>query len=139
MVELGWFGLSLITLILWGVWGLFGKLALNNLDWRTVYLVAGIGAIFVYLIFYAAVKPSLSFNTSSYYALVAGALGVGGTLTYYLALNQGKVSVVVPLTALYPVITVILATTVLNEKLTFYQGFGVLLAIMAIILISMGR
>ena len=139
MAELGWFELSLITLIIWGVWGLVGKLALNNLDWRTLYLFTSIGAVFVYLIFYAVVKPSFIINTGSYYALVAGALGVAGSLTYYLALNQGKVSVVGPLTALYPLITVLLATTVLKEKLTFYQGFGVLLAIIAIILISTGK
>ncbi|MEM5879531.1 MAG: EamA family transporter, partial [Candidatus Aenigmatarchaeota archaeon] len=84
-------------------------------------------------------KPSLSINIGSYLAFIAGFIGTSATLTYYLALEQGKACIVIPLTALYPLITLILSILFLREKITFYQGVGILLAILAVFLISLER
>jgi transporter family protein len=49
----------------------------------------------------------------------------------------GKASVVVPATSLSPVITVLMGFFILKEKLTASQKIGLVLAIIAIYLLSM--
>ena len=97
-----------------------------------------VASIILTAIFIVFAKPSLALNTQSYFAMLVGAMGIGASLTFYYALEQGKVSIVVPLTAMYPIVTVILAMVVLREKLSPVQGVGVILAIVAVLLISIG-
>src|SRR5688572_4548538 len=47
-------------------------------------------------------------------------------------LNSGKASTVVPLTALYPLVTVLLAVAFLKEKVNRVQVGGIFLALVAI-------
>ncbi|MHC5080458.1 MAG: EamA family transporter [Planctomycetota bacterium] len=50
---------------------------------------------------------------------------------------KGKASVVVPLTALYPVVTLVLVFVFLREPLTAKQGVGIALALAAMVLFSL--
>jgi len=69
-------------------------------------------------------------------ALVAGVFGGAGYIFFVKALEHGKASVVIPLTALYPAVTAIIALIILREKISLYQGIGIVLAIAAAILLS---
>jgi transporter family protein len=62
-----------------------------------------------------------------------------GTLLMMLALLQGKGSIVVTLTALYPVVTLLLNQWLLRENLTSPQWLGVFLALAAMALMAQGR
>jgi drug/metabolite transporter (DMT)-like permease len=72
------------------------------------------------------------------------AAGVSGVLVAFadtfivLALHLGNLAVVSVLTALYPVLTVILAATVLKERMTRLQVVAIVLAIAASLLFSAG-
>lgn len=70
-------------------------------------------------------------------ALVAGAFGGAGYVLFMKALKTGKASVVMPLTALYPAVTVVLAVAFLGERLTPVRAAGIALAILAAILLSL--
>ena len=50
----GWFVPAVTALLLWGVWGLFQKLATNQMPPRNVYLVGAGGAITVVLVMLAS-------------------------------------------------------------------------------------
>jgi uncharacterized membrane protein len=50
--------------------------------------------------------------------------------------NGGKASVVVPLTALYPLVVVLAAPVVLGESITRRQGIGVICALIAVTLLN---
>jgi transporter family protein len=83
-------------------------------------------------------RPVIDFKNAGFiYALLVGATLVGGLYTFYMALSSGKASIVVPLTALYPIVTVVLSFLILKESITLTQGLGVVLAIVSIILLSM--
>jgi len=70
-------------------------------------------------------------------AFAAGVLGCAGNIAYYHALNRGgKAATVVPLTALYPVVTIALAVVLLKEKLNRIQIVGALLSLTAIYLFN---
>lgn len=65
--------------------------------------------------------------------------GVGGgtaNLFYLAATGYGQLSVVAVVTALYPVVTIVLARTLLDERWTRVQTVGLMLAALAIGLIS---
>jgi transporter family protein len=64
-------------------------------------------------------------------------LGGVGNIAFFHALTiGGQASIVVPATALFPVVTVILAVTVLRERISLLQWLGLGLALGAIYLLS---
>ena len=126
------------TLILWGLWGFFAKILLASLNWKPLFFFSTVASIFFAAIFLVVEKPSLTVNMQTCSAMLVGLLGIGASMTFYYALESGKASIVVPLTAMYPLVVVILATVILGEKLSPAQGIGVVLAIVAVVLISIG-
>ena len=71
-------------------------------------------------------------------AVAGGTLNGLGALTSFTALESGgKASIVISLISLYPLVTVALAVTVMHERLTIMQAFGIVLAIIAAILLSL--
>jgi transporter family protein len=72
------------------------------------------------------------------WAFLTGILGGTGNIAFFHALViGGKASIVVPATALFPVVTVILATVLLHERMRRIQQAGLGLAIVAIYILSM--
>ena len=71
-------------------------------------------------------------------AAAAGALGTLATVLYLLATRQELLSVAVVLSALYPAVPVLLALTVLRERITRSQSAGLLSAGAALALIALG-
>jgi transporter family protein len=134
-----WLIFSLISLFMWGLWGIFGKMATSyGLDWKQITVVSAITSMPIILLIYLIFRPSIDFkNPGIPYALLTG-MTIIGSFTFYMALSQGKASVVVPLTALYPVITALLAFLLLKESITYTQVFGILLAVLSISLLSLG-
>ena len=72
-----------------------------------------------------------------FWAFLTGILGGLGNLAFFQALVKGgKASVVAPVTALFPVVTVLLALVFLKERLGRVQWLGLGLAFVAIYLLS---
>jgi len=147
MVDLGrdvafssWFLAALGTLLLWGVWGVALKIASTGEEWYRVYVTTNlviVAAVVALLVYYS---PANAIMTGSK-ALVALLAGASGTLGYFfliLALKWGgKASIVIPLTSLYPAVTVVLSRLVLGEEATLRQYVGIALAIIAILLMTL--
>ena len=132
-----WVVYGVLCLLFWGLWGFVLKLAYSNLSWTETYFLSTLASFIVMLVvvsYYRAIPMSL--NTSMATALVAGVFGGAGYIFFVKALEHGKASVVIPLTALYPAVTAIIALIILREKISLYQGIGIVLAIAAAILLS---
>jgi len=132
-----WFIPAVLSLLLWGVWGFFQKLALIQMPPRNVYIFTIIGMMIVSL----SVLVSLGFKvegnkTGVFFAVLAGLCGSLGGLFYLYSLSKGKASVVITLTALYPVVTIILSFLILKESITIRQGIGIILALLAMVFLS---
>lgn len=133
-----WLVPAILTLVLWGLWGYMLKFAGARLDWREVYFISSLASFTLALIFYLYSKGfSLSLNTYALYAALAGLMGGLGYLAFMIAISKGKASIIIPLTALYPAITAILAVLFLGEKLKPTQLMGIILALIAGILVSL--
>lgn len=132
-----WLIFSLITLVCWGFWGVISKIALDQSSWQQLSIISAAFSIPVYLLIYLYYRPSISVGSPGFYpALIIGLTGPIALVSNYLAVSLGKLSVVVPLISLYPVITVALSLFVLGEKITLTQGLGITFAVVAIILFS---
>ena len=72
------------------------------------------------------------------YAIGAGVLAGAATVFFQLAVQYGMLTISGVLASLYPAVTVILAATMLRERIHVAQGIGLTLAAAAIALIAAG-
>lgn len=72
-------------------------------------------------------------------ALVAGVFDMGANLLFLAATREGLLSLVSVITSLYPVSTIVLAMRIDRERVTRSQIVGMLLAGVALALVSLGR
>lgn len=129
---------ALISLLLYGLWGFFPKLASNtNIDARSILVFEAIGTLAIALVVLLAIGFKPTFNGKGFaFALLAGIAGAVGSLFFLLALSRGKASVVVTMTALYPLVVIILSTVILKEPINLKQGIGILFALAAVVMFS---
>jgi len=124
----------------WGLGSFIAKLATNRIGALSVAfdlvgyaIAAGVYSLFIF-------KPSSIFTTDkigAMLAFVAGVVGSFGGIAFYYLMAKKDASVVVPLTSLYPALTVLLAVIFLRENLTLVKMIGMLFSLAAIVLLSM--
>ena len=136
-----WLVLSLTALILWGIWGVILKIASRQIpSWKNLYIASNSAVILVLIaIFLLDVHDmKLSFKSFSW-GFLAGLLGTLGYIFLVLGLEVGgKASIVIALTSIYPAITAFLSRYFLRERLTVLQWIGIIMAVFAIVLLSLG-
>jgi transporter family protein len=133
-----WFVLTLGALGLWGLWGFFAKLGSDNLTPKSAAVMQGMGATAVTFIVLAFMRFKPDWDTGgSTAAFFAGVFLMGGIIAFVFALSHGgKASIVVPMTAMYPVVTIALSVGILKEQITPTTGVGVVFAMIAVFLLS---
>lgn len=132
-----------LTIVLWGGWGFFGKLALHKgmppLALFVAEVAVGLGCAAAVLIYVQATGTRTVFADWNRYGVLSGAGLALGLILAYLALQQGLAVVVVPLTALYPAVAVLLSVLVLDERPSAAQWIGLALVLAGGILLAQGR
>ncbi len=132
-----WFVPAFIALCIYGLWGFLPKLALRHLDVRSALLWEVAGMLLAGLCLFASNRFQAAFHPRGVlFAMLTGLCGLSGTLFFFAAARQGKISVVASFTALYPLVTILLAVLLLGESLSLRQGIGMVLALIAISLLS---
>jgi transporter family protein len=134
-----WLWLSLLTIVFWGAWGLQSKMVVDRISPWMNQVLFPLGLLPVMACMLLSKRRSVGSDKGrgARYAIVTGILGGAGNIAFYLALERGgKVSIVVPLTCLFPLVTVLGAYFVLKEQLNRTQVLGLAIALVAIYLLS---
>jgi transporter family protein len=135
---LNWLPASLLALFSFGLWGLFTKLSVKYVDPQSAFIYQTLGVIVVtgIILSFMHFKPTVDLKGVGYGTLTGITYGLG-CLFYFFAVTRGKIITVVTLTALYPLITIMLSFIFLHEVITSRQICGVLLALVAILMMSL--
>jgi transporter family protein len=135
-----WLAYSLLTIVVWGTWGVVSKMASNGVDADTNQIFFTIGLLPLLVVVWRSprIRGGKQRRSGMAWAFVTGTLGGTGNIAFFHALViGGKASIVSPVTALFPLVTVILAITLLHERIGTAQKLGLALALVAIYLLSM--
>ncbi len=128
---------TILTLVAWVFWAFLPKIAIRYIDPQSAMVYQALGGIVVGLGVLISIKFKIQFNIPGFsYGLAIGLLGFFGAFMYLLAVSKGPLSLVAPITALYPMFAIILSFIFLNEAVSPRQGFGIALSLVAIYFIS---
>ena len=132
-----WYLYALLTVLTWGLWGVFSKLASNYSKPRQALLFQTVGVLMFALLVLILENFRIEWHPAGFtWAALGGFFAFVGFLTFFAALEHGRTSTVVTLSALYPLVTILLSIAFLHERLTPRQGAGIVLALIASVLLA---
>ncbi len=133
-----WLLFALITTTFWGVWGALMEIpekagfppTLGYSVWSLTMIPCAIVALVI-------INWKLEHDWRSILlGSIVGFTGAGGQLILFHALQEGPAYIVFPVISLCPVITITLSVTFLNEKTKLRGWIGIIIALIAIPLLS---
>jgi drug/metabolite transporter (DMT)-like permease len=139
-----WFLYSIITAVLWGVWGAISEYPAKYIDppfpTTLIYVINALTIIPVAIISLRKIhwKP-VHTPAAIGYGLAAGFTGAVGQLLLFVALKNGPPYMIFPIISLSPAITVIMSFILLKEKTGARGIAGIVLALAAIFLMSLQK
>jgi len=125
-----WLIPAFIAAVLWGVVGILQKLGSNRMNASSLLAWVMVGYVLALPLFWRGSGLAALSRSDLFWGTLAGAANGLGTWALFAALERGaKASVAIPLTALYPMVTVAFAYLMLHERLGFLDWVGVMLAL----------
>ena len=132
-----WLIYTLIALVSFGIAGLLQKLSTDRVSAESAVIWLIIGFLILEPLVYPGAALGHYSTRSIAFVLLAGVLNAAGTWTVLAAMtNGGKASVVVPMTAVYPMVVCVIAPLALHEPITLVQGAGIACGLGAIFLLA---
>jgi len=132
-----WYLYTLLTLSQWGLWGICSKLASTYSKPKQALLFQSVGVVAFALLVLLIEKFRIEWSLPGFsWAAAGGFFAFVGFLTFFAALEGGKASTVITLSALYPLVTILLSIAFLHEKLSARQAVGIGFALIASVLLA---
>ena len=132
-----WLLYALLCILSWGVWGILTKLGSDAMTPSQMQVLFTLGMLPLVLLALKRLRFKLETDQlGAMYGILNGIFTGLGLLAFYGAMAKGKASIVGPVTALFPLLTVLLAFLVLKERMNKIQGAGVVLALAAIFILA---
>ncbi|HXX21605.1 MAG TPA: EamA family transporter [Terriglobia bacterium] len=135
-----WLVFSLLAVLFFGLWGTISKLVSNEMSPSMYQVAFAVGLLPVLAVVLCPSQLSVRDvqKRGMFLAFVTGILGGTGNMALYKSLDVGgKAAIVVPASSLYSVVTVVLAYLLLKERVSRSQKLGLVLAFVAIYLLSL--
>ena len=133
-----WLLFAIITTTFWGLWGALIEIPEKGGFPATLgYSVWAITMILPSMVALRLIKWKLEYNRRSIFlGTIIGITGAGGQLILFQALRTGPAYLVFPFISLSPVVTILLSVLFLKERASIRGWIGILLALLAIPLLS---
>ena len=139
---MSWLYWALAAALFWGLGPVFAKMGLEKPDPLTALLVRST-AVLVVLIVWAALRGDVAGKLSELdgrtWKLLLFEGGVASVIAHFAlfqALKLGEVTNVVPITAAYPLIAVLLSVVLLGSRMTWGKGLGAALTVLGVYLLQ---
>jgi drug/metabolite transporter (DMT)-like permease len=127
-----WLLYALITMITWGVWGAFSDQ--TTLPKNLVYVVWALSMVPCALAALINIHFKLDVRRKpALLSMAVGLLGAGGQLVLFLALDYAPAYLVMPMISVAPIVTVLLSTIFLKERVSRLGILGIVLAFVALV------
>lgn len=120
-----------------GIWGVTGKLALRSLSWQDVLLVTAVVYALVAVGLVLLGQADFKSDSNTWWAIASAACVISALIFFYIGLNTGEASKVVPVSAAYPAVAMVLSAAFLSESITVGKVIGALVVIGGVVLISL--
>ena len=134
-----WLVFILITVLTWGVWGAFSDLQMDKegIPETVVYILWALTMIPCAIVALIINKGKFMHDAkSALLGCTVGLLGAGGQLVLFKALAIGPAYIIFPFISMSPVVVITLAAIFLKEKANKWQIAGIIVALAAILLLS---
>jgi drug/metabolite transporter (DMT)-like permease len=134
-----WIVWTLLTLLSWGVWAILSRLIERDLSALHSQALSTLGVLpVVVALWLMPDEPTAAEKVrhGAMLALLAGWMSCLGNIAFFAATGYTQAATVIPLTALYPVVTVLLAIPIFKEALNGWQWLGVVVSLGAIMLFN---
>lgn len=132
-----WILYSIAAAFFWGTWGVVAKLISDTVSPFTNHVLFSVGMLLTLPLIAKKLRAQRPNRRGIIWGLVAGVLAVTGNVAVYQAFTSGGLAaIVIPVTNLYPLVTIAIALLVFKEKLNWINAIGILLAIPAVVMLS---
>lgn len=121
--------LIIISILGWGVGSIFYKIANNTVHPIMVSTIITATYLILTPIAFFTINVDKTVNTTGVLATIAGGILMGaGSIAYYYSLRTGDAGQITTITALYPVLTLMLSCLFMGEEMSVRKTIGILLA-----------
>jgi len=136
---MGYLLLTFLSTLSFGIYFFFVKILSIHIPSPIIALISNAVALLVIFSYLFFTKVPILPDRKKYiiYSLIISVPMAISVLTLYLAIDRGPVSIVMPILGINSMIAVLLGISILREKVTVRKGLGVLLAVSAIILLTL--
>lgn len=134
----GWLLPALGYMVVLGFIGLVTKVAMRTSTWPTIILWTALVYAVVAALMVAG-GQRISLESGWWWAALSGLMAAGGLMVFFIALDRGEVTRVVPVTSGYPVIATIAGALILGERVTPARVVGVILVVVGVVFITSSR
>jgi drug/metabolite transporter (DMT)-like permease len=138
-----WLFFCLLAIVLWGIWGIVSKAAEKRLPPQTaaatIQVISTAGVVLPAMVLLASprLRRGDNFVVGGLAALGTGLCGSVGNLAMLLSFTHGgEASTVLPLTGMFPLVTIALAVILLRERINWIQCAGIAVAMAALYLFN---
>lgn len=125
--------LLILATILWGIWGIADKFALENAHPYSIQWMYAIPYVVIIPIFFwlgSRTQPENNFNTTAFiWAIIASVSSLLALLLMLFAMRSQPASLTVAITAAYPLVTMFIAVLLKMETFSMQKFLGVILII----------
>jgi bacterial/archaeal transporter family protein len=134
-----WFWYSMVCVLCWGGWALLSKLGSRDIPPEAMQFLFTIGTLPICIALLAARRFKMEKSPKGIsYGVLNGVLSAVGGLALFAAYHtNGNTSLITAASALYPMVTVILAVLILRERFRVIQAVGLAFAAIAIVIFSL--
>jgi transporter family protein len=135
---MSWFWYAILAVVSGGVYAIVAKKALGLMSWQQFMFWDMVVYVVLITVVFLWSREKVAFGLPMVLAIVCCLIGFVGMVATSVAIQRGRVSVVTPVIAVYPAVTLALAVLLLHEPVTMRKVSGLIMAVVAVVLLGGG-